>query len=182
MIFLYTLVFMVVVSFGQNLETTNPKDTKKARWFIMVDTIKTRFILNNHNNTKNPYLFSIAYGGLKLFCNLSKNQKRKFKKYGITPKQPNKENLILTNQRIKIKKYSSFKYHKQTREKRPKTYLTINKNLLRCNTITFIPKNSNSLLSREIGLLFKNSMLNHIYISHRSSEFKIKTKIKNIRS
>ena len=182
MIYQFILFSIVVFSFGQNLETTNQKDIKKARCFFMVDTIKTMFILNNHNNKINPYLFSISYCGLKLFCNLSKNQKRKFKKYGITPKQPNKENLILTNQRIKIKKYSSFKYHKQTREKRPKTYLTINKNLLRCSTISFMPKDSNSLLSREIGLLFKNSMLNHIYISHRSSEFKTKAKTKNIRS
>jgi len=136
--------------------------------------IKTNLILNNHYKTinTNKYLFHISYFGLNLYCRLSKNQKRKLIKYGITPNKPNKDNLILTNQRIKIKKYTSYKYHKQTKEKRKRTYLTINKNLLRTNNLSFMPKDSNSILSQEIGLLFKTTLLNHISISERQPNLK----------
>lgn len=139
----------------------------------MENTIKSQFILNNIHSPSNKYLFKISYYGLNLYCNLSKNQKRKLIKYGFIPKQPNPSNLILTNQRIKIQKYTSSKYHKQTLTKRTRTYINIDKNLHKINNISFLKKDSKDLVNKELGVLFKTTMLkNNVLISHRHNEFK----------
>ena len=135
--------------------------------------ITKEFILNNPYNKSNPYLFKTSYFGLNLYCRLSKNQKRKMLKYGIAPNKPNPSNLILTNKRIKIQKYTSSRYHKQTREKRTRTYININQNLKKINNISFLKKNSKDIVNKELGLLFKITMLkNNVSISNKHREFK----------
>jgi len=144
--------------------------------------IKKEFILNNLNNSKDPYLFRLSYGGLKLFCKLSKNQKRKLSRYGFIPTQPKEQNLIMSNKRIKIQKYISSKYHKQTREKRAKTFISINKNLIKCNNLTFIKNSSKDKTNQEIGTLFKIALLNNHFCSGLLCDNHLKIRHKNKRT